>query len=103
MAGRSRAAVLWTPCGVTVSAAVALWFLGQRTVPVLLLTALTGGVVGVALERLSKGRHDLRWLVQHAVIPAVAAAIAVAADGHDEAWAGQGQGQGQGERRWTIG
>lgn len=77
MARTTHAAVLWTPCGATVSAATVCWLLGYRTAALLLLTALTGGVVGVLLERVGRGRHDLRWLVRHLVIPAVAAAIAL--------------------------
>lgn len=78
----ARAAVVWTPCGAVTGAAVMFWFLGYRRVAFWLLTALSGGIAGVYLERWSRGRHDLRWLARHAVVPAVLAALAL--DEEDE-------------------
>lgn len=79
MAGRwptARTAVLTTPCGITCGAAAVLWLAGRRGAALTLLTALTGGVVGVVLERLARGRFDLPWLLRHLVVPALLVAMA---------------------------
>jgi hypothetical protein len=81
----ARAAVLWTPCGMATGAAVTLWLLGYRRPALWLLTALLGGIAGVYLERVARGRHDLRWLARHVVVPAVLTALAL-----DETEAGDG-------------
>lgn len=72
-----RAAVLWTPCGAGCGAAGVLWLLGYTRAASYLLTALCGGVLGVWLERVARGRFDLVWLLRHVLLPAALATLLV--------------------------